>query len=73
MVLKIYCDRCGKQISLVDVTPGAAYDDPGVGSSIALKIDEKAWSSMELCREHADEFERLWDVFRNSDKTGEEA
>ena len=65
MVLKIYCDVCGKEISIVDHTPGAAYDDPGIGSSIALKVDEKAWDSMELCREHADKFHEMWKEFRS--------
>ena len=63
MVLKFYCDKCKKEISLVDMTPGIALDDPGVGSMISLKVDEKAWVALELCREYADELLKIWKEF----------
>ena len=69
MVLKVYCDVCGKEITLVGQTPGAAYTDEGVGRMISLKVDEMAWDSVELCKDHAEEFLAYWKSFQTLEVT----
>ena len=64
MVLKIYCDVCGKEVQLFDKTPGMAVTDPGAGQTVAVALNDIAFDALELCAEHTNTFLKLWEEFR---------
>ena len=64
MVLKIYCDVCGKEVKLFDKTPGMAVTDPGAGQTVAVALNDMAFDALELCEDHTNAFLKLWEEFR---------
>lgn len=66
MVLKIYCDVCGKELKLFGATPGIALEDPECGQSVAIALNDMAFDARELCKEHTDSFLKLWNEFLTS-------
>lgn len=66
MVLKVYCDVCGKEVDLFGSVPGVALDDPTVGQTISVNLNEMAYDEMELCKEHTEAFLKLLKEFQTS-------
>ena len=66
MVKKVYCDVCGKEVDLFGLVPGVALDDPTVGQTVSIALNEMAYDEVHLCKEHTDAFIKAWDDFQAS-------
>ena len=68
MVKKVYCDVCGKELSLFGLVPGVALDDPGVGQTLSVALNDMAYDEVHLCNEDLETFMVFWTSFRQSEE-----